>query len=287
MKPTLKLVKTIKSDTITLLIDCDKLKINNYSIEVIVCDNKVIFGTEYKKILEMPSNQFAKMLNQVKPAISKDPARCDIKGVNINNINNKLNLVSTDSKFMIIKTADIYTQDFNEIIPDFAVKQIIKAFKSDELITLSLDKTIKYNSFLKIESNNISLVLRLIDDEYPDYTKILSLVGNEVVIVNKKELMAITQEAMAITTDNQNTIIFNFENNILEIKVKRQNKIRYSNQMAIKSLMKLEMGFDAGKLLNILKSIDDDIITLKLKDSQGIMQIEADNFIGIIMPIRI
>ena len=35
------------------------------------------------------------------------------------------------------------------------------------------------------------------------------------------------------------------------------------------------------------KSIDDDIITLKLKDSQGIMQIEADNFIGIIMPIRI
>ena len=111
--------------------------------------------------------------------------------------------------------------------------------------------------------------------------------GNPFLIVNKKELMAITQEAMAITTDNQNTIIFNFENNILEIKVKRQNKIRYSNQMAIKSLMKLEMGFDAGKLLNILKSIDDDIITLKLKDSQGIMQIEADNFIGIIMPIRI
>ena len=284
----IKLVKIIKSDTITLSIDCNKLKINNYSI-LIFKDYALTtsFEKEYTKILEMPSNQFAKMLNQVKPAISKDPARCDIKGVNINNINNKLNLVSTDSKFMIIKTADIYTQDFNEIIPDFAVKQIIKAFKSDELITLSLDKTIKYNSFLKIESNNISLVLRLIDDEYPDYTKILSLVGNEVVIVNKKELMAITQEAMAITTDNQNTIIFNFENNILEIKVKRQNKIRYSNQMAIKSLMKLEMGFDAGKLLNILKSIDDDIITLKLKDSQGIMQIEADNFIGIIMPIRI
>jgi len=290
----IKLVKTIKSDTIVLSIDYDnlkinnKLKINNYSI-LIFKDYALTtsFEKEYTKILEMPSNQFAKMLNQVKPAISKDPARCDIKGVNINNINNKLNLVSTDSKFMIIKTADIYTQDFNEIIPDFAVKQIIKAFKSDELITLSLDKTIKYNSFLKIESNNISLVLRLIDDEYPDYTKILSLVGNEVVIVNKKELMAITQEAMAITTDNQNTIIFNFENNILEIKVKRQNKIRYSNQMAIKSLMKLEMGFDAGKLLNILKSIDDDIITLKLKDSQGIMQIVTDNLTGLIMPIRI
>jgi len=289
----IKLVKTIKSDTIVLSIDYDnlkinnKLKINNYSILIFKDYAPTSFEKEYTKILEMPSNQFAKMLNQVKPAISKDPARCDIKGVNINNKNNKLNLVSTDGKFMIIKTSDIYTQDFNEIIPDFAVKQIIKAFKSDELITLSLDKTIKYNSFLKIESNNISLVLRLIDDEYPDYTKILSLVGNEVVIVNKKELMAITQEAMAITTDNQNTIIFNFENNILEIKVKRQNKIRYSNQMAIKSLVKLEMGFDAGKLLNILKSIDDDIITLKLKDSQGIMQIEADNFTGLIMPIRI
>jgi len=281
----IKLVKTIKSDTIVLSIDCNKLKINNYSISIKDCALKTLFEKEYTKILEMTSNQFVKMLNQVKPAMSKDSARYDLKGVNINSKNNKLNLVSSDSKFMIIKTADIYTQDINEVIPDFAVKQIIKAFKSDELITISLAQLTQYSSFLKLECNNTTVILSLTDCQYPDYTK--SITGNEVVILNKKELMAITQEAKAITIDNQNTIIFNFENNILEIKVKEQNKIRYSNQMAIKSLVKLEMGFDAGKLLNILKSIDDDIITLKLKDTQGIMRIEANNFIGLILPITI
>jgi DNA polymerase-3 subunit beta len=234
----------------------------------------------------MPSDQFVKMLNQVKPAMSKDPARQNIKSINIDSKNNKLNLVSTDGYFMIIKTADIYTQDINEAIPDFTVKQIIKAFKSDELLIISLNKT-NTISFLKIESNNTTLVLRLLDDEHPGYTKGLSLVGNEVVIVNKKQLIAITEEAKAITTDKHNSIIFNFENNILDIKVKEQDEIRYSNQMAIEGLVKLEIGFNAKQLLNILKSIDDDIITFKLRDSEGIVKIEADNFAGLIMPIRI
>ena len=281
----IKLVKTIKSDTIVLSIDCNKLKINNYSISIKDCALRTSFEKEYTKILEMHSNQFVKMLNQVKPAMSKDGARYDIKGININSKNNKLNVVSTDGKCMMLKTADIQTQEINNTIPDFAVKQIIKAFKSDELIIISLAQLTQYSSFLKIESNNTTVILSLIDCQYPDYTKCIT--GNEVVIVNKKELMAITQEAGAITTDNHNIIIFNFENNILEIKVKEQNEIRYSNKMTIEGLVKLEIGFNARLLLNILKSIDDDIITLKLKDSQGIMQIEADNFTGLIMPILI
>ncbi len=280
----IKLVKTIKSDIITLLFDCGKLIINNYSIEVIVYDDKVICGTEYSKILEMPSNQFVKMLNQVKPAMSKDKARQNIKGVNINSKDNKLNLVSTDGHCMIIKTQDIYTQEINEIIPDIAVKQIIKAFKSDELLIISLNKT-NTISFLKIESNNTTLFLRLVDAEYPDYTRFF--IGNEIVKVNKNELITTTQEALAITTDKNNSMIFNFENNILEIKVKEQNQIKYINQMTIEGLVKLETGFNARLLLNILKSIDDDIIILKLRDSNSVMQIVADNFTGLIMPIRI
>jgi len=292
----IKLVKAIKSDTIVLSIDYDnlkinnKLKINNYSI-LIFKDYALTtsFEKEYTKILEISSNQFVKMLNKVKPAMSKDRAREDVKGVNINSKNNKLNLVSTDGHFMMIKTADIQTQEINNTIPDFAVKQIIKAFKSDKLITISLAQQTKYSSFLKIESNNATFILALTDCTYPDCTKILSLVGNQVVVINKKELIAITEEAYTMTpiTDRRNSIIFNFENNILDIKVKEQDEIRYSNQMTTEGLVKLEIGFNVKQLLNILKSIDDDIITLKLKDSQGIMQIEADNFIGLIMPIRI
>jgi len=281
----IKLVKTIKSDTIVLSIDYDNLKINNYSI-LIFKDYALTtsFEKEYTKILEMPSNQFVKMLNQVKPAMSKDKARQNIKSININSKNNKLNLVSTDGHCMIIKTQDIYTQEINEIIPDIAVKQIIKAFKSDELLIISLNKT-NTISFLKIESNNTTLFLRLVDAEYPDYTRFF--IGNEIVKVNKNELITTTQEALAITTDKNNSMIFNFENNILEIKVKKQDQIKYINQMTIEGLVKLETGFNARLLLNILKSIDDDIIILKLRDSNSVMQIEADNFTGLIMPIRI
>ena len=82
-------------------------------------------------------------------------------------------------------------------------------------------------------------------------------------------------------------MIFNFENNILEIKVKKQDQIKYINQMTTKGLVKLETGFNARLLLNILKSIDDDIIILILRDSNSVMQIVADNFTGLIIPIRI
>ena len=111
-----KLVKTIKSDTITLLLEKDlsgdKLKINNYLMQInkeSVIQNhcQQLQELSFDKILEINSNQFISMLNQVKAGMSTNKNNLKLNGVNINNKNNKLNLVSSDGNILMIKTQDI------------------------------------------------------------------------------------------------------------------------------------------------------------------------------------
>ena len=282
----IKLVKTIKSDTIILEIGLDELKINNYYLQ---SDSSYSFSNsletlDYKKILEISGDQFVKMINQVKPAIRKDgESYYNTNSININSNNNKLNLVATDGKIMILRTQDIDIQEINEIIPDCTVKQIIKAFKNNELLTISIhnEKCRK----IKIESNNIIFYSQLIDGEFPDLNKYSYLTNYEVKI-NKKQLIGATEEALAILTSFRNETIFDFQNNILEIKVMEQGVIKYSNQITIDGAINEIVNLNAKILLSILKSIDDDMFILKIKDKNSTIVIEADNFMAFISPIK-
>ena len=280
-----KLVKTIKSDTITLEIGLDELKINNYYLQ---SDSSYSFsntleGLEYKKILEISGDQFVKMINQVKPAIKKEDSSYDIKSININSNNNKLNLVATNGTIMILKTQDIDIQEINEIIPDFIVKKIIKAFKRNELLTISIHS--EKCRRIKIESNDIIFHSQLNDGNFPDLNK-FSFLTNYEVKINKKELIGATEEALAISTNFHNETIFDFQNNILEIKVMEQGVIKYSNQITIDGAINKIIHLNAKILLSILKSIDDDMLILKIKDKISTIVIEADNFMAFISPIR-
>lgn len=280
-----KLVKAIKSDTITLEIDLDKLKINNYYLQG---DSSYSFsnsleGLEYRKILEISGDQFVKMINQVKPAIRKEESSYDIKSININSNNNKLNLVATNGTIMILKTQDVDIQEINEIIPDFIVKKIIKAFKRNELLTISIH-SVKCRR-IKIESNDIIFHSQLSDGEFPDLNKFSFLTDYEVKI-NKKQLIEVVQEALAMADWKHNETIFDFQNNILEIKVIKQDVIKYSNQITIDGAINEIIHLNAKLLLNILKSIDDDIFILKIKDKNSTIVIEADDFMALISPIK-
>ena len=280
-----KLVKTIKSDIITLEYNKrSELKINNYYLQgdLSYSFNNLLESLEYKKILQISSDQFVKMINQVKPAIEKDKSYYDTNSININSDNNKLNLIATDGKIMILKTQDIDIQEINEIIPDCAVKQIIKAFKNNELLTISIhnEKCRK----IKIESNDIIFYSQLNDGKFPDVKKYSYLTNYEVKI-NKKELIETTKEALAISTSSHNRTIFNFQDNILEIKVMEQHEVKYSNQINIDGVINEIIHLNAKLLLNILKSIDDDIFILKIKDKISTVVIEANNFMALISPL--
>lgn len=288
IKEFTKLVKAIKSDIITLSIDNDKLKINNYLILIESYEEGVIankYNLDYVKILEINSNQFISMLNQVKAGMSKDEDRFILRGININNIDNKLNLVSSDGYILMMASQEIDIKEINETIPDFIITRILKAFKGNELLTISISTN--RTKLLKIESNNTTFINRLIDSEYPEYVKIFSALGDEIVKVNKKQLIEATQEALAMADWEHNKTIFDFQNNILEIKVIKQDEIKYSNKMIIEGLINVKIGFNAELLLRILNSIEDDIITLRIKDHLSPVKIEANKFITVIMPIRI
>lgn len=283
-----KLVKAIKNDTIILEIDLDKLKINNYYLQN---DSSYSFSNsletlDYKKILEISGDQFVKMINQVKPAIRNESSKYnqyDTKSININSNNNKLNLVATNGTIMILKTQDIDIQDINEIIPDFIVKKIIKTFKGNKLLTISIHS--EKCRRIKIQSNDIIFYSELSDGEFPDLNK-FSFLTNYEVKINKKQLIEAVQEAFAMADDEHNETIFDFQNNILEIKVIKQDVIKYNGQITIDGAINEIIHLNAEILLSILRSINDDMFIFKIKDKNSTVVIEANNFMAYIMPIR-
>ena len=102
----------------------------------------------------------------------------------------------------------------------------------------------------------------------------------------EKQLIEVAQEALAMADWKHNETIFDFQNNILEIKVIKQGVIKYSNQITIDGAINEIIHLNAEMLLSILKSIDDDIFILKIKDKISTIVIEANNFMDFISPLK-
>lgn len=291
-----KIIKCIKSDTIRLSLDNAKLTINEFMISARNIDTNneqsrynIIGNGDYRDILTINSKQFLRLIDKVKDGISNDKEREHLFGININNNNNKLNIISSDGHTLIIASQDAEIQDCNLTIKKPLINKIIKAFSQDQDLKIS-QTSLNNANYIKIESNDTTLFSKLSDDYYPDYNKIFSFVGSQIVKIDKNQLLEATKQALIASQDKHNTTVFEFGDDLLKISVGKDQAIAYYKQIKIKRidcLEQIKIGFNAKLLLRLLKAIESDMVELKLKDEVSVMVIESDDLKSLIMPVRL
>ena len=240
------------------------------------------------------SEDLKKIIDKTKFAVSNEETRYYLNGIYIHAIdeNNekKLRAVATDGH-RLAKFETKLPQDANKIpgiiIPKKTINEVRKIIENySGVIKISLDE-----SKILFNVNNVTLSSKLIDGSFPDYEKVIPKNNDKSFSVDKKLIYEAVDRVSTVSSEKTRSIkLVVFENNISLSSSSAETgtgaediKIKYSGE-------KLEVGYNARYLMEIINQIDGDLITFELFDSSSpsiILDNTSKNSLYILMPMRV
>lgn len=202
--------------------------------------------------------------------------------------NSMLRVVSLDGHRISIRRIALKDEVNNKklIVPGKTLIEISKILSGE---AESMVNTSYMNNHIVFEFDQTIVVSRLIEGEYFKIDQMLSNDYETKVRINKKELLScIDRATLLVKEGDKKPIIINIDDEVMELKIRSQigsmNEEIYINKEG-KNLM---IGFNPRFLLEALRNIDDEEITLYLMNAKAPCFIKDDeeSYIYLILPVN-
>jgi len=246
--------------------------------------------------ISLDSITLARMIEQTSYSICHDETKYNLNGilfkVTDENDERLLRLVATDGHRLCVAEQAIESSSFDMldkgvIFPKKGIFEL-KKLCDEEISDIKLGFI---DNSVAIVKGNTTVVMRLVDGEFPDYKRVVP-VGNDKEIIIKKEHFLHSLKRMAILSSEKfKGIKFEITNNFMEISSSNPELGEAREELEVKySGDKITTRFNARYLIDVLNVVTSDEITLLLKDEMSpaiLKQADSDNFISVIMPMRL
>jgi DNA polymerase-3 subunit beta len=253
-----------------------------------VDDFPVISDTSDVKSCKLPSTELVDGFKGVWYAASASSMRPELSSVYIYPDGDKLFFVATDSFRLAEKKVVVQTDNFESIlIPQRNVHEIVRIFDdhdADLKVNFEEDK-------VSFEADDIFVVSRVIDGNFPDYKQIIPKDSNTEVTVLKNDLQNSLKISNLFSNNfNQTSFIVDDKNNTLEVLSKNPEKGETRN--TISSTVRgeaLEINFNQKYINDCFNSIKSENLILNFNGSGKPMVIKGVNdnsFRYLVMPLN-
>ena len=242
------------------------------------------------EIISISKQILKDMISKTIFAISSDQTRYSLAGVFFQ-IKDDLRMVATDGHRLAITRrprTDI-EGDLNKeaIIPKKALSEILRMLRDDE-------KAIKVHfvdSQIIFQFQSSTLISRLIEEQFPNYSAVIPQPGEKKVIINKDPFWGALKRTSAIGGERATPTKIDFKKKQLLItctnldlgEAKESVDIEYEGD-------DVTIGFNAKYLMDFLGAIEEDQILIHLTDSLSptlFQPLGKDYYQCVIMPMRI
>ena len=202
--------------------------------------------------------------------------------------NNMLRVVSLDGHRISIRkialNADV--TDKKLVVPGKTLIEISKILSGEAESKVNISYT---SNHIVFEFDNTVVVSRLLEGEYFKIDQMLSSDYDTKVRINKKELLnCIDRATLLVKEGDKKPIIINIGDEIMELKIKSQIGSMNEEIMINKEGKDLLIGFNPKFLIDALRVIDDEEVTLYLMNAKAPCFIKDDNetYIYLILPVN-
>ncbi len=205
-------VASLPSGTISLELDENKLRITTDSYESVINgvsaeDYPVMPAITKGENWEISSSELRHGLQQVLMAASTDESRPVLTGVYLHAYEGKLYMVATDSYRLAEKTLGASKADINLLVPASALQDLLRILEdSDAPVQITHD-----DQQVLFKFQDIELVARLIEGNYPDYRKLIPSHFAHSAIVKKQELLNITKVSSLFARESAGSVTLNLD----------------------------------------------------------------------------
>jgi len=241
-------------------------------------------------------NSLSEMIEKTLFSVSNDETKFNLTGIFIKSekegTNNNFIFVSTDGHRLSLIQRNIEENLGEKYMDGFILpkKGIIEIKKLLENIEDNVVIGISDNNFT-INNKNTTLIMRMVDGDFPDYKRVIPEKGNNVAIINRDLFLHALKRISILSSEKSKGIKINLKNDLLVLSssnpdlgdAKEEIDITYAGD-------EISIGFNAKYIIDILQVIKTENIVFNLKDniSPGRISPEGDeNHLSVIMPMRL
>lgn len=199
-----------------------------------------------------------------------------------------LRVVSLDGHRISIRRIPLHdeVEDKKLIVPGKTLMEISKVLSGEAENMVHIFYTSNHVLF---EFDNTIVVSRLIEGEYFKIDQMLSSDYETKVRVNKKELLnCIDRSTLLIKEGDKKPIIIDISDEMMDLKIKSQIGSMDENIYANKEGKDLMIGFNPKFLIDALRNIDEEEVTLYLMNAKApcFIKDEEESYIYLILPVN-
>ena len=230
-----------------------------------------------------------RILSKTSFSMASQDVRYYLNGMLLEIEGNKINGVATDGHRLALSSAKTNASDLDvrNILPRKAVLELAKLLTTSEgTVELLIGP-----SYVDVRSENLNFSSKLIDGKYPDYNKVFPTGEPLPLQISKELLQSALSRASVLSNEKYRGVRFQLKED--KLKLTANNPEQESAEEELDVIYKgteLEVGFNIGYLLDVLNTIESEIVCFEFygEDSSCIVKEQnSEDDIYVIMPMRL
>ena len=201
---------------------------------------------------------------------------------------NMLKVVSLDGHRISIRKTELKNSypSRKVVVPGKTLMEVSKILSGEAESEVNISFT---NNHIVFEFDNTVVVSRLIEGEYFRIDQMLSSDYDTKVKINKKEFLScIDRATLLVKEGDKKPIIINILDDVMELKIKSQIGSMNEEILINKEGKDLLIGFNPKFLIDALRVIEDEEVTIYLMNAKApcFIKDENESYIYLILPVN-
>jgi DNA polymerase-3 subunit beta len=236
------------------------------------------------------------MIEKTSYAICYDETKFNLNGIFIKSITENgrdlLRMVATDGHRLSIAEKEISGNISNELANGviFPKKGIYELKKMTEEETAEIMIGFMDNNAV-LKKGNTVIVMRLIDGEFPDYTKVIPLNNDRKLLANRDKLLHSLRRMSILSSEKFKGIKLEIVPDNMEISSSNPELGEAREEMEVVfEGAPISVRFNAKYLIDILTVMKDEMVELNFRDELSpiiLKPVDKKDFMAVVMPMRL
>lgn len=220
-------------------------------------------------------------------AISHDETRYVLNGILISVKGNKIRFVATDGRRLAYIEKDFENQTQREIeiiVPIKAVHELLKILGWEGTVKIQITQNQAIFQFVETY-----LVSRLIEGHFPNYEQVIPKQEKTTTSANREELLQAVKRTSLLTSPDSPAVKMDFIKGKILISSRSPNLGEAKEELSAETTGdEVAIGFNPSYLIDVLKNLDVDKVSLSLTDPDKPGLIKGkDGYLYVVMPMQL
>ncbi|WP_428086767.1 DNA polymerase III subunit beta [Candidatus Thioglobus sp.] len=246
---------------------------------------------ENSEVIKINRKQLREIIENTSFSMGNQDIRAYLNGLYFEVNQNSITIVATDGHRLSIgevKQDNNLTDKKTVILPRKAVLELSKILNKNEHNEVEIHLS---DNYFYLASNDITLISRLIDGNFPNYSQVLPTDFENTILIDRLEFLNSLQQASIFVEERTKGVKLVFKNSQLNIFT-HSERGQAKTQISTKNFSKeIEIAFNIHYLISILEKLTTDEINMVVPGGENqscmLSSPNDETYQYVVMPMRI